>query len=69
MILSKVGLHFRKKTIPWNEVKEVSLKRGELKVSRKNGGFLSGTTVPAPSIPNLRILLAIIDQVVGLKTT
>ncbi len=66
--LSKAGPYFGKKTIPWEDVKEVSLKRGNLKISRKSGGILSGASVPTHTIPNLRVLLAIIDQVVGLKT-
>lgn len=68
VVISKLGLHFGKKTIPWEEIKEVSLQRGDLKVSRKEGGWFSGASVPAPVIPNLRVLLAILKQVVGLKT-
>jgi hypothetical protein len=66
--ISKAGITISKKTYPWPEVKEVSINRGVLKVSRKEGGWFSGASAPASSIPNLRVLLTIIHQVVGLKT-
>jgi hypothetical protein len=48
-------------------VKEVSIHQGILKVSRKDGGWFSGASAAASVIPNLRVLLAIIQQLVGLK--
>ncbi len=65
--ISKEGITISRKTYPWTEVKEVAINRGVLKVSRKEGGWFSGASAPASSIPNLRVLLTIIHQVVGLK--
>lgn len=65
--ISKAGIVIGKKTYPWTEVKEVSIHQGILKVSKKDGGWFSGASASAPSIPNLRVLLSIIDQVVGVK--
>lgn len=39
-----------------------------LRVMKKDGGWFSGAFVAVGSIPNLAVLLAIVDQVVGLKT-
>ncbi len=66
--ISKTGMYFGKKTIPWEEIKEVSLHHGELKISQKTGGWFSGARLPAPAIPNLQVLLAILNQVAGIKT-
>jgi hypothetical protein len=66
--ISKAGIAIGKKTYPWTDVKEVSIHHGILKVSRKEGGWFSGASAAASAIPNLRILLTIIHQVVGLKT-
>ena len=66
---SKAGIQIGKKVYPWTEVKDVSIHQGTLKVSKKDGGWFSGATASAAAIPNLRVLLAIIDQVVGLKTS
>jgi hypothetical protein len=66
--ISKAGITISRKTYPWSDVKEVSIHRGILKVSRKEGGWFSGASASASSIPNLGILLTIIHQVVGLKT-
>jgi hypothetical protein len=63
--ISKAGIAIGKKTYPWTDVKEVSIHRGVLKVSRKEGGWFSGASVPASTIPNLRVLLSLIDQVKG----
>ncbi len=68
ILISKTGFQIGKKTFAWAEVKDVSLQHGELKISRRDGGWFSGASVSAANIPNLRVLLTIIDQVVGLKT-
>lgn len=65
--ISKSGIVIGRKTTPWTDVKEVSLHKGILKVSRKTGGWFSGTRAAASAIPNLRVLITIIQQVVGLK--
>ena len=65
--ISKAGIVIGKKTYPWTDVKEVSIRQGILKVSRKDGGWFSGASASAATIPNLRVLLTIIHQVVGLK--
>jgi hypothetical protein len=65
--VSKEGIQIGKKTYPWQEVKEVSIHQGILKVSKKDGGWFSGASASAASIPNLRVLLTIINQVVGLR--
>ena len=66
--ISKEGITLSRKTYPWADVKEVSIHRGVLKVSRKEGGWFSGASASAGSIPNLRVMLTIIHQVVGLKS-
>jgi hypothetical protein len=68
VMISKAGIAINKKTYPWTEVKEVSIQRGFLKVSKKDGGWFSGASAATGVIPNLRVLLSIINQVVGLKT-
>jgi hypothetical protein len=65
--ISKQGMTIGKKTYPWGEVKQVSIHHGILKVTRKEGGRFSGGRAAASAIPNIHVLLAIIQQVVGLK--
>lgn len=67
--LSKGGIQVRKKVYPWSEVQQVSIQRGILRVSKKDGGRFAGTHAAASAIPNLRVLLSLIDQIVGIKTT
>jgi|WetSurMetagenome_2_1015567.scaffolds.fasta_scaffold295671_1 hypothetical protein len=66
--IDRTGVHIGKRNISWQDVKEISLKQGMLRVNLKNGGLMSNASVPVASIPNLHVLLAIINQVVGLKT-
>ncbi len=68
MAINKAGIQIGKKTYPWAEVKEVSIQQGTVKVSKKDGGWFSGSSAAVASIPNLRVLLAIIHQMVGVKT-
>ena len=66
-VISKDGFQVGKKTYPWSEVQQVSIRQGMLKVSKAGGGWLSGSSLPASLIPNLNVLLSLIYQVVGLK--
>ena len=66
--ISKSGIVIGRRTISWAGVKEVSLHKGTLKVSRKEGGLFSGARASASAIPNCGVLITIIQQVVGLKT-
>ena len=66
-VISKEGFQIGKKTYPWSEVQQVSIRQGILKVSKIGGGWFSGASVPASVIPNLNVLLNLIYQVVGLK--
>jgi hypothetical protein len=68
VVISKAGIGIGKKTYPWTEVKEVTIHHGVLKVSRKEGGWFSGASAAVSTIPNLRVLLSLIDQVTGVNT-
>jgi hypothetical protein len=68
VVLSKAGMQVGKKSFPWADIQQVSIQRGILRVSKKGGGWFSGTHAAASAIPNLQVLLRIIDQVVGIKT-
>jgi len=68
VVISKAGMEVSRKTYPWDEVRQVSIRRGILRVSKKDGNWLSGASAPVSIIPNLNVLLNIINQVVGLKT-
>lgn len=62
------GIQIGKKVYPWAEIEEVAINKGMLSVKKKGGGWLSGASATAGSIPNLHVLLSILNQVVGLKT-
>jgi hypothetical protein len=66
--LNKNGIAIGNKVYPWKETRQVSIAQGYLRISKKDGGWFSGASASAASIPNLEVLLLIIDQVVGLKT-
>ena len=65
--ISKTGIQLGKRTISWSEVQQVSIQRGILKVAERGGGWLGRASAPASAIPNLNVLLNIINQVVGIK--
>jgi len=65
--INRGGIVIGKKTYPWTDVKQVSVQNGYVKVSKKDGGWFSGASASAAVIPNLKILLSIINQVVGIK--
>lgn len=68
LAVSKQSLTFNKKTTPWTDIKGISIKHGTLTIHKKEGGLFSGMHTSTASIPNLDVLLAIIQQVTGLKS-
>ena len=65
--INKGGIQIGKKNYPWTDVKQVSINNGFVKVSKKDGGWFSGASASAAAIPNLKIMLSIINQVVGVR--
>jgi hypothetical protein len=61
------GLRINKKAYPWDTIEQVTIDKGMLSVKKKDGGWFSGATATSGTIPNLHVLLSIIDQVIGLK--
>ena len=65
--ISKSGIQIGKRTFPWSEIEQVSIQRGILKVAKRDGGWFGRASASASAIPNLNVLLNIINQVVGIK--
>ncbi|NJN44880.1 MAG: hypothetical protein HC806_09290 [Anaerolineae bacterium] len=61
------GITLQKKSYKWDEVSQVNVQQGLLKVAKKGGGWFSGTNLAISTIPNYEVLLSIINQVVGVK--
>jgi hypothetical protein len=66
LIGKQLGIQIGKKSFPWEEIEEVAINKGYLTLKKKQGGWLSGATASAGTIPNLHVLLSII-QIIGLK--
>jgi hypothetical protein len=67
LAINTEGMVIGKTAYPWTQVKEVSIHHGFLKIFGKEAGGFGGANVPVATIPNVRVLLAIIHQIVGLK--
>ncbi len=61
------GILIGKKSYTWDQVKKVSISNGMISVAKKDGGWFSGAAVQASSVPNLEVMLSIVDQVVGIN--
>lgn len=67
VLVNKTGIQIGKKSYAWGEVKQVTIQRGNMYIARKEGGLFSGAKTALAGIPNLRVLLSIISQVVRVK--
>lgn len=65
--ISKDGIALGKKVYPWNEIEQVGIRQGYVNIKKKGGGWFSGASAAAASIPNLDALLSVVDQIVGVK--
>jgi hypothetical protein len=66
LVVSKAGIQIGKKYFPWQEVSRVTVQQGILKISKK-GKWLGGASTSISAIPNVQVLLSILDQLVGVK--
>jgi len=66
--VNKMEIRLGRKIYPWTEIEGVSLQRGSLKIAPKGGSGHSVASVEVASIPNVSVLLAVIDQMVEVKT-
>jgi len=67
IMVNKAGIQINRKSFGWGEVQQVSVHQGILKISEKRGGWFSGASAATAAIPNLRVLLSIVSQVVKVK--
>jgi hypothetical protein len=68
VILDTGGIRIGKKEYAWNQIERVFLRQGVLQIARKDGSFFKNARVPVAAIPNFRVLVSILDQVVGIQT-
>jgi hypothetical protein len=64
--VSKKGLTYGDSFLPWKEVQGVQIADGYISVSKK-GKWLNWCSIGAPSVPNLFVFLALVDEIVGVK--
>ncbi len=62
------NITMNKKTYAWNEIETVAIRSGFMRIKKKNGEWFSGTAAQVSAIPNLDALLAVVDQIVKIKT-
>jgi hypothetical protein len=65
--VSKAGIQIGRKSYAWGEVQQISIQQGNLQVVKKGGGWFSGAHAASATIPNLRVLLSLISQVVRVE--
>ena len=64
----QTGIQIGKKSYAWDQIEQVGINKGVLSVKKKDGKWFSGASATAGTIPNLHVLLSIINQIVGLQT-
>jgi hypothetical protein len=65
--VNRDGISIGSRSVQWKDVKEAALHQGVLKVLKKGDEMPGGITVSASGIPNLQVLLAMVQQMVELK--
>jgi len=61
------GIQVGKKAYAWDDIEQVAINKGVLSVKKKDGRWFSGASASAGAIPNLHVLLSMINQIVGLQ--
>lgn len=64
--INKTGISNGKEMVSWNEVKGVNLNQGIINV-KKEGKWLTWSSVTVANTPNIFIFTSIVDQIVGIN--
>jgi len=67
VMVNKAGIQVGRKSYDWGDVQQVSIQQGILTVLKKGGGWFSGASAAASNIPNLRVLLNVIDRLARIQ--
>jgi hypothetical protein len=66
--LNTQGLIFKDKQLAWNQIQDLKIDRGYISVKQEGGRWFNWAQVTADSVPNLFVFLALIDNIVGIRT-
>ena len=66
--INKDSIAMGKKSYPWDEVDQMGIQKGYVSIKKRGGGWFSGASAPVSAIPNLDALIAIVNQIVKVKT-
>jgi hypothetical protein len=61
------GISIGRKNFAWDQVASVSIQKGAISVAKKGGGWFSNASVQSSQIPNLGVMLSIINQVIDVQ--
>jgi hypothetical protein len=61
------GIKFKSKSIPWTEIKQITLRKGIIRVVDTNGTVIKDAVSLVRRIPNFEVLMKMINQVAGVK--
>jgi len=67
LTVNKAGIQIGRKSYAWGDIQAVLLRKGYIHITRKMGGLFGGTKVAMAKIPNVRVLLSLISQVVRIE--
>lgn len=62
------GIRAGKKVFGWDEIQRATIWRGYLCISKKGGGWFSNASTSVAAIPNIDVVQAIIDNMIGNAT-
>ena len=66
--INRKGIQVRKTEYTWDQIEQIDLIQGVLQITKKDAGFFKTTRLPVASIPNIRVLISILEQVIGVQT-
>lgn len=66
--LNSQGLIYKDKQLPWNQIKDLKIDRGYISIKQEGGRWFNWAQVMADTVPNLFVFLALVDNIVGIRT-
>jgi hypothetical protein len=66
LAVSQMGLTKGNQTVPWSEIHGVQVQKGYIKI-KKQGRWFNFANVPVSSVPNVFVLLSLVDRIIGVN--